>query len=119
MFDFTPIFVTGIIFTALAFIIKVISDNRIRRRLIESGNIDEQAKVLFMDQGKKESSPLQSLKWGLVLVALGLALFIGQFLPYQMEGEGTIGTMFLFSGIAFLIYYFVSKNEQKEENTES
>ena len=115
MFDFTPIFVVGIIFLSISFVTKVISDNRIRRRLIESGKVDEQAQFLFMNHGKRESSPLQSLKWGLVLVALGLALFVGQFLPYHMEGEGTIGTMFLFSGIAFLIYYFVSKNEQKEE----
>jgi uncharacterized protein DUF6249 len=116
MIEFTPIFITGIIFLSITFVIKVISDNRIRTRLIESGKIDEKLQFLYMHPGKKESHPLSSLKWGLVLVALGLALFVGQFLPYEMEGEGTIGTMFLFSGIAFLIYYFVSKNERKEEN---
>lgn len=119
MIDFTAVFITGTIFLAIAFVIKVISDNRIRRTLIESGKIDEQVQFLYMHSGKRENSPLQSLKWGLVLVALGLALFIGQFLPYEMQGEGTVGTMFLFSGIAFLIYYFVSKKEQKEVSTES
>jgi len=119
MIEFTPIFITGIVFLSISFVIKVISDNRIRRRLIESGKIDEQVQFLYMHPDKKESSPLSSLKWGLVLVALGLALFVGQFLPYEMEGEGTIGTMFLFSGIAFLIYYFVSKKENsKEDNVE-
>jgi hypothetical protein len=119
MIEFTPIFITGIVFLSIVFVIKVISDNRIRRQLIDSGKIDEQIQFLYMHPKSKESSPLSSLKWGLVLVALGLALFVGQFLPYEMEGEGTIGTMFLFSGIAFLIYYFVSKKEQKEEESES
>lgn len=118
MIEFTPIFITGIIFLSIVFVIKVISDNRIRTRLIESGKIDEKLQFLYMNPGRKDSSPLSSLKWGLVLVALGLALFVGQFLPYEMEGEGTIGTMFLFSGIAFLIYYFVSKNENQEDITE-
>ena len=118
MIEFTPIFIVGIIFVSISFVVKVISDNRIRKRLIESGKIDEKLQFLYMDGGKKESSPLSSLKWGLVLVALGLALFVGQFLPYEMEGEGTIGTMFLFSGIAFLIYYNISKNGQNEEGAE-
>ena len=118
MIEFTPIFIVGIIFISISFVVKVISDNRIRKRLIESGKIDEKVQFLYMNGGKKENNPLSSLKWGLVLVALGLALFVGQFLPYEMEGEGTIGTMFLFSGIAFLIYYNISKNEQKEEGSE-
>ena len=118
MFEFTPIFIVGIVFVSISFVIKVISDNRIRTRLIESGKIDEKLQFLYMNSGKKISSPLNSLKWGLVLVALGLALFVGQFLPYEMEGEGTIGTMFLFSGISFLIYYNMSKKEQNKEGSE-
>ena len=116
MIEFTPIFIVGIIFVSISFVTKVLSDNRIRTRLIESGKIDEKVQFLYMNG--KERSPLSSLKWGLVLVGLGLALFVGQFLPYEMEGEGTIGTMFLFSGIAFLIYYNISKNEQNEEKSE-
>ena len=119
MIEFTPVFITGIIFLSIVIVIKVISDNRIRKQLINSGNVDEKIKFLYMNPKSKESSPLNSLKWGLVLVALGLALFVGQFLPYEMEGEGTIGTMFLFSGIAFLIYYFVSKKEEAKQETES
>jgi hypothetical protein len=116
MVEYTPIFITGIVFLSITFVIKLISDNRIRNKLIESGKIDEQVKYLYM-QGSKERSPLNSLKWGLVLVALGLALFVGQVLPYEMADEGTIGTMFLFAGIAFLIYYFIYKKEQSEENS--
>jgi len=119
MVDYTGIFITGIIFASIAFVIKVISDNRIRERLINSGKIDEQVKFLYMNPKNRESSPMNSLKWGMMLVALGLALFVGQFFPYQLEDEGTIGAMCLFSGIALLIYYFVSKNSQRELKTES
>jgi len=48
MIEFTPIFIVGIIFLSITFIIKVISDNRIRTRLIESGKIDEKLQFLYM-----------------------------------------------------------------------
>jgi CDP-diglyceride synthetase len=116
MMDFTPIFILAIIFTAVYLIIKVVSDNRIRRQLIESGKIDEHIKYLYTPHLKKDNNFLSNLKWGLVLIGLGAALFIGRLFPYEMEGEGTMGLMFLFAGLAFFIYYFVSK---KEHNTDS
>ena len=50
------------------------------------------------------------MKWGLVLIGIGLALFIGQLFPYDIKEEITIGGMFFLAGVGFLIYYFIVKN---------
>lgn len=110
--DYTAVFVPITSFIIIAYIIKTISDNRIRHRLIEKGVTDENAKLLF---GKKEEfRSVSSLKWGLVLTGIGLALFIGQLFPRSISEEMTVGGMFIFAGLGFLIFYFVTQRMDKE-----
>ena len=112
------IFIVLIIFSSAAYVIKVISDNRIRRRLIDAGQVDEKVQYLYLKSEKGEADPLNSIKWGMVLVAIGLALLIGQILPYDITEAMTIGMMFLFAGIALLIYYFIQRGKSKEVTAE-
>jgi len=95
------------IFFAIAYIIKVISDNRLRHRLIERGQVDETVKDLFNEN--LELKALSSVKWGLVLIGIGLALFVGQMFPYDVREEMTIGSMFFLAGVGFLAFYFMAK----------
>ena len=125
MNDLVPMVVVTVIFGTLVLIIKILSDNRIRKSLIESGQLDEKAKYLFLKAEKGPVDPLNSIKWGMVLVGIGLALLIGQFFSQYMyfgDVEGiTFGLMFLFAGIAFLIYYNLKKkegNKSDETNVE-
>ncbi len=94
-------------FFAVAAIVKFISDNRTRRMLIEKGMVDEKVKYLYKDSVQ----PLSSMKWGLVLIGIGLALLIGQVFRYDISQEATVGLMFLFAGLGFVIYYFMAKNK--------
>ena len=114
----TGVLIVFIIFSAAAFVIKVISDNRIRRHLIESNQLDEKAKFLFMRAERRILDPLSSVKWGMVLVGIGLALLLSQLFPYDITEGMTLGMVFLFSGLAFLIYYFMQKSRQDEEPAE-
>lgn len=99
-------------FIIVAVIIKILSDNRIRRLAIEKGMVNEDIKFLYYDrfEGKVPSS----LKWGFVLIGIGLALFVGQIVPYGMTEEITIGGMFLFAGIGLVVYYFVANRIYKK-----
>jgi hypothetical protein len=113
----TGVLIVFIIFSAAAFVIKVISDNRIRRRIIESGQVDEKVKYLYFRSDRRPFDPLSSVKWGLVLIGIGLALLLGQLFPYEITEGMTFGLMFLFAGIAFLIYYFLQKKKTGEEES--
>jgi hypothetical protein len=96
------------LFAIVGYIIKVISDNRLRQKLIDKGEIDENIKFLY--SARTEQKGLSSLKWAFVLIGLGLALFIGQIFHTYFTDEMTVGMMFLLAGIGFLIYYFIEKN---------
>jgi hypothetical protein len=107
-----PIIIVGIIFFTIGWIIKTISDHRLRNRLIDKGLVNEKVQHLFASESGLKS--LSSLKWGMVLVAIGAAALISQLLPYYADGEITIGLMFVFAGAAFLIYYPIADKRIKE-----
>jgi len=123
MEEMVPMVVVAIIFGSLVAVIKILSDNRIRKNLIESGQVDEKAKYLYLKGEKSIPDPLATVKWGMVMIGIGIALLIGQFIDqFVMYGDAegiTIGLMFLFAGIAFLIYYNMKKNQEKTDQTAS
>lgn len=103
-------------FIAVAYIIKSLSDNKIRRLAIEKGLLNEKMKYLFLD--RFEGKVPASLKWGFVLVGIGLAVFLGQMVPRDVSEEVTIGAMFFFAGLGLIVYYFIAKriySKAKEE----
>jgi uncharacterized membrane protein HdeD (DUF308 family) len=95
----------------IAFITKVISDNGLRNKLVQRGQVDENIKYLFLKPSNEFS--LSSLKWGMVFVAIGIALFLKNIVP-GMTDVMMMGWMFLLVGIAFVIYYFLAKNNEKK-----
>ncbi|MDZ7331401.1 MAG: hypothetical protein ONB13_13025 [candidate division KSB1 bacterium] len=107
-------------FIAVAYVIKLLSDNKIRRLAIEKGLLNENMKYLFLD--RFEGKVPASLKWGFVLVGIGLAFFVGQMAPRGAFEEVTIGAMFFFAGLGLIVYYFVAKriySKAKEEEKNS
>ena len=80
--------------------------------------MDEKIKYLYFKSGKKLFDPLRPVTWGIVLVGIGLALLLGQLFPYDITEAMTIGFMFLFAGIAFLIYYFIQRGKSEPETEE-
>ncbi|OQX95371.1 hypothetical protein B6I21_05785 [candidate division KSB1 bacterium 4572_119] len=95
------------IFLPVALIIKIISDNSIRRKLIEKGMVDENVKFLFL---KKQSfHPISNIRWGLVLIGIGLPFLIRQVATFDISDEGVIGMMLVFAGIGFVVYYFLAQ----------
>lgn len=99
-------------FWMVAMIVKIVTDNRTRQKLIDKGLVDEKVKYLYARDLRE--NPLQSLKWGIVLVGIGIALAIGQIFP-MMEGPALMGLMFIFAGIAFVIYYILAKRQTPQE----
>ena len=103
--------ITALIVTAI--IIKIVSDNRTRQKLIEKGMVDENVKYLFYD--KFEQNVPSSLKWGLVLISIGLARLIVRLIPTYYVEEITIGAMFIAAGLALLIFYFIAKSKSEQK----
>ncbi len=101
------ILIPAVVFTAIVAIVKIISDTMTRHRLIAKGMVDEKVKHLFIKSAQLQR--LSSLKWGMVLVGIGVALVIGQLAEDYITGESVFGLMFIFAGVAFLIYYGIAR----------
>jgi len=110
----TGIIIVGIIFGSIVGVIKIISDNRIKNRLIDSGQIEDKLKNLSFATNVYYN-PITAIKWGLVLLGIGIAFMLGQLFPWRISEESTFGLMLIFAGIALLIYYFIAKKVLPDE----
>ncbi len=99
-------------FAMIAYITKIVSDNGLRNKLAQLGLVDEKLKYLFLKPTGEFS--LNSLKWGMVFIAIGIAMFIRIVVP-GVSDILMMGWMFLLVGIAFIVYYFLAKNYGKKQ----
>lgn len=113
-----PIFAMVFIFGFPAIIIfwAIYTKHRERMRLIEKGISPEEAKKYFIDSEKKPRNPYGSLKWGLILLFLGIGIFAGNVIEeiYDFNEGVVFGIVLLSAGIGFLIYYLLVKNKLQE-----
>lgn len=108
-------FVPIVMFICVVAVIKIVSDNKTKRIIIEKGKIDENARLLFQNMRDKRGT--SALKWGLVLVGIGLAVFIGMLVPYHLTREITVAAMFILAGAGLLIFYFITPKVNKDGDT--
>lgn len=101
------VLIPAVVFGAIIIALKLILDSRLRNKLIDKGMVDENVK--FLNYSTAQTQRLSSLKWGMVLISLGLALSIKFIWPDVINEEGTLGLMFLFAGIGFLVYFWISQ----------
>ena len=104
------------VFGGFVWIIKIICDYKTRNKLIDKGLVDEKVKFLYRDGSATRA--LSNLKWGIVLIGIGLAAMMGYWFPRTFSEEGVIGLMFLFAGLGFLTYYFVAAQKSPDEHQE-
>ena len=90
-------------------------ENKERMSMIEKG----------MDPGlrrRRPNSPLTSLKWGLVLLGVGLGLVIAYWLTtfvlHTMQGEAVpiyFGSIGIFGGLGLIVSYFFEKKAPQDQ----
>jgi hypothetical protein len=114
--DLVVIFILGVIGYFILELVKVVSENRLRNKLIDKGLVDDKAKLLL------ESRPLPqldgSLKWGIVLIAVGLAFMfaygIYRWVPSAIREEITAGAVFFMAGLGMIVYYIIARNRENK-----
>ena len=102
----------AIIFGTISYVIKTIADNRVRNKAIDKGILDEQLKGVFARTAEQFLSGLNAIKWGMVLIGIGIAIVVGRFFPHHYTDEGTLGLALILSGVAFIIYYQLYKSSE-------
>jgi hypothetical protein len=98
------------LFVMIGYIVKVILDSRVRRRLVESSASESLVRSLIeADELARRTS---ALKWGLVLSALGAAFGLIEWLDLQPDSPGTFGLLFTAAGIGMLGYHLLTQRSR-------
>ena len=117
MANLNEVLIPIVVLAGFAFIIKIILDYATRGKLINKGMVDESIKYLYL--GKPEGQVASSLKWGMVAIGIGAAIFVGQMVRPSLQEEVTIGCMFLFGGIGLVIYYVITRKTLERSRKEN
>lgn len=116
MEDLTPVLVLLVIGYFVLALVKTVSESRLQHKLVEKGMVDEKIKALFSVRPVLEMA--SSLKWGLVLIAVGVAFMftfaIREWVPVGIRGEITAGVVFFMAGLAMIVYYAIARAQEKK-----
>lgn len=90
----------------------ILTRHRERINMIEKGLKAEEIKSLYERQTMK-ANPLFSLKWGMVLICIGIAIMLGIWLRENyIFNDGIIpGMIATFGGVGLVLFYFIASKK--------
>ena len=112
--DFGVVAVLLVIFGSFVLIIKNLLNTSTWKKLIENNMLSDNAKLPVLPTAAMDR--LSWAKWGIVLIAFGAALLVLEILPYRLSDGVIIGVTSIFVGAAFIISYFISARQTKDES---
>ena len=82
-----------------------------RQAILEKGMTSDEIKEIFKKHTKERVSDGTGLaKWGIILIAIGLAILIGTY----FSDEVMMALIFIFPGVGMLLYYnLIAKKSAK------
>ena len=97
----------------------IYTKHRERMRLIEKGLTPEEAKRYFSSPEVKHKNPYGALKFGIILLFLGMGIFLANILEEVYDfGDGvTFGLIILSLGLGFVVYFIIARTKENSANT--
>jgi len=96
------------IFIMIVWIVKIVSDNKIRKRALENGNLNESIKYLW--ETSYANKPLQNIKWAIIFGGVGIVILVSHL--FALPEAVAFGLTCIVVAIALLVfYYYMEKNK--------
>lgn len=112
---FIPLSVLVPIGLTFYLITKTLTDYFLRKKMVEKGMAGEDA-VKILSKEMNEVNKYSSLKWGLIILFIGIGLVMTEFfVGYYHNPTLPLGILSICISLGFLIYYFIVKNARKNE----
>ncbi|CAM0997562.1 DUF6249 domain-containing protein [Rhodanobacter sp. Root179] len=96
-----------VLFICIAYTIKVVVDARVRGRMIGAGGSEELVKSILLDEEQRRRH--SSLRWGIVLIFVGLAFGLIQWFGWQEVTPGMVAVLAGATGLGNLVSFAVSR----------
>ena len=94
-------------FLLIGWIVKTISDNKVRKQALSNGNLKESMKYLW--EKSYANRPLQNIKWAIILVGLGLVILVAHI--FALAEAVAIGMAAIVIAVALIVYYKMEKQK--------
>lgn len=95
------------LFIAIAWTIKAVLDARVRRQMVESNG--SEALVQSILEGEETRRRHSSLRWGIVLLALGIGFAAVDLQGVQEVTPGVIAALLVATGLGNLAYFIAAR----------
>lgn len=93
---------------------KVMTEYILKKKMIDKGFVNDTTQAIFKSQnGFEDSYP--SLKWGLIVLAIGLALITISLIDIHPDSPLPYGLLAVFVSVGFLAYYFIVKKDNTKQ----
>lgn len=108
MEDIIALFIPMVGFVCLVGIVKVITDNRVRRRMAETHATEDLVRsMLEADERNRQEA---ALKWGLVAVLVGLSFGLIDIFNLPQDQPGAYGLVIAAAGFGLIAYHLLRKS---------
>ncbi|WP_426700977.1 DUF6249 domain-containing protein [Rhodanobacter sp. Col0626] len=101
--DLIPI----VLFICIAYAIKVVVDARVRGRMVGAGGSEELVNSIMRDEEQRRRH--SSLRWGIVLLSVGLGFGLIQWFGWQEVTPGMIAVLAGATGLGNLVFFAVAR----------
>jgi hypothetical protein len=101
------VFIPIVLFICIAYAIKVVVDARVRSRMIGAGGSEELVKSIMVDE--EQRCRHSSLRWGIVLVSVGLGFALIQWFGWQEVTPGMVAVLAGATGLGNLVFFAISR----------
>ncbi len=103
-----PVGILATIAAGIGYFTKILTDYKLKRKLIEKDLINADAANIINDQ--ELDGKYASLKWGLIILFGGIGLIIINMVDFYHDSPLPFGIMAVSIAAGFLSYFFVIKN---------
>ena len=95
------------LFICIVYAIKVVVDARVRQRMVNAGGSAELVNSVLRDEEQRRRH--SSLRWGIVLLSVGLGFGLIQWFGWQEVTPGLIAVLAGATGLGNLVFFAISR----------
>ena len=106
-----PMAILGTIGFSTYLFTKTMTEYILRKKMIEKGFVNDDTQAIFRQH--VADNKMSSLKWGLIMFFVGLALIIMEYIPTSPESPLPYGLIAMSVSAGFLVYYFLVRKDVK------
>lgn len=101
------IFIPIVLFICITYAIKVVVDARVRSRMIGAGGSEELVNSIMRDEEQRRRH--SSLRWGIVLLSVGVGFGLIQWFGWQDVTPGMIAVLAGATGLGNLVFFAIAR----------